>query len=167
MRRSALLSRLRLEQDAEERLFKPYHMSPAGRDADPLCRRPLLPEPLVTLLYAAVSRVRGRESGIGGPWGNHLAASVDTLAQARGVVSRGLTFLVAYGTTREESEVFGAWWEGERGFMQPAEFLLGRGGVVLGSMYASGPVGRMGADEAVRLITTRKRRRHEQEAGAP
>ena len=95
------------------------------------------------------------------------AASVDTLAQARGVVSRGLTFLVAYGTTREESEVFGAWWEGERGFMQPAEFLLGRGGVVLGSMYASGPVGRMGADEAVRLITTRKRRRHEQEAGAP
>ena len=52
--------------------------------------------------------------------------------------------------------MFGVWWEGERGFIQPAEFLLGRGGVVLGSMYASGPVGRMGADEAVRLITTRE-----------
>ncbi len=95
------------------------------------------------------------------------AASVDSLEQAREVVSRGLTFPVAYGTTREESEVFGAWWEGERGFIQPAEFLLGRGGVVLGSMYASGPVGRMGADEAVRLITTRERRRREQGAGAP
>jgi peroxiredoxin len=134
MRRSALLSRLRLEQDAEERLFKPYHDKKAELEA------------LGATIYAA---------------------SVDTLEQAREVVSRGLTFPVAYGTTREESEVFGAWWEGGRGFMQPAEFLLGRGGVVLGSMYASGPVGRMGADEAVRLITTRERRRHEQEAGAP
>ena len=94
------------------------------------------------------------------------AASVDPLEQAREVVRRGLTFPVAYGTTREESELFGAWWDSERGFIQPVEFLLGRGGVVLGSMYASGPVGRMGADEAVRLITTRERRRREQEAGA-
>ena len=45
------------------------------------------------------------------------AASVDSLEQAREVVSRGLTFPVAYSTTREESEVFGAWWEGERGFI--------------------------------------------------
>jgi peroxiredoxin len=95
------------------------------------------------------------------------ATSVDAFEQAQEVVSRGLTFPVAYGTTREESELVGAWWEGERGFIQPAEFLLGRGGVVLGSMYASGPVGRMGADEAARLIMTRERRRREQEAGAP
>lgn len=96
-----------------------------------------------------------------------FAASVDAMEQAQEVVRRGLTFPVAYGTTREESEVFGAWWDGERGFIQPAEFLLGRGGVVLGSMYASGPVGRMGADEAVRLITTRERRRREQAGGVP
>jgi hypothetical protein len=95
-----------------------------------------------------------------------FAASVDSLEQAHEVVTRGLTFPVAYGVTKEESESIGAWWEGERGFIQPAEFLLGRGGVVLGSMYASGPVGRMGADEAVRLITTRERRRRDQEAGA-
>lgn len=94
------------------------------------------------------------------------ATSVDSVEQAQEVVKRGLTFPVAYGTTREESELLGAWWEGERAFIQPAEFLLGRGGVVLGSMYASGPVGRMGADEAVRLITMRERRRREQEAGA-
>ena len=94
------------------------------------------------------------------------AASVDSLEQTQEVVNRGLTFPIAYGTTRQESEVFGAWWDGERGFIQPAEFLLGRGGVVLGSMYASGPVGRMGADEAVQLITTRERRRRAQEAGA-
>ena len=93
------------------------------------------------------------------------AASVDTLEQAREVAGRGLTFPVAYGVTREESEIFGAWWDRDRGFIQPAEFLLGRGGIVLGSMYASGPVGRMGADEAVRLITMRERRRREQESG--
>ena len=95
------------------------------------------------------------------------AASVDTLEQAREVAGRGLTFPVAYGVTREESEVFGAWWDGDRGFIQPAEFLLGRGGVVLGSMYASGPVGRMGVDEVVRLITTRERRRRKQGASTP
>ena len=94
------------------------------------------------------------------------ATSVDSLVQAQEVVGRGLTFPVAYGTTREESELFGAWWDNERGFIQPAEFLLGRGGVVLGSMYASGPVGRMGVDEAVRLITVRERRRREQETEA-
>ena len=59
--------------------------------------------------------------------------------------------------------MIGAWWEETQGFIQPAEFLLGRGGVVLGSMYASGPVGRMGADEAARQINSRERRRLEQE----
>ena len=88
------------------------------------------------------------------------------MEQAQEVVKRGLTYPVGYGVTKEESEVFGAWWEKERGYIQPAELLLGRGGVVLGSMYASGPVGRMGADEAVRLITTRERRRREQEGSA-
>ena len=50
-----------------------------------------------------------------------------------------------------------AWWDdGHGGHIQPAEFLLGRGGVVLGSMYASAPVGRMVAEEAIQLITTRE-----------
>ena len=44
-----------------------------------------------------------------------------------------------------------------------SEFLLGRGGVVLGSMYASGQVGRMGVDEALTFMTNRERRRREQE----
>ena len=94
------------------------------------------------------------------------AASVDTLEQAQDVAGRGLTYPVAYGVTQEESERFGAWWAEDHhgGYTQPAEFLLGRGGVVLGSMYASGPVGRMGADEAIRLITNRENRRRQEEA---
>ena len=95
------------------------------------------------------------------------AISVDTLEQAQEVVGRGLTFPVAYGCTKEDGDAIGVWWgnrppDGEH--VQPAEFLLGRGGVVLGSMYASGPVGRMGADEAIRQITGRERSRLAQEA---
>ena len=94
------------------------------------------------------------------------AASVDSLEQAGEVAAKGLTFPVAYGATRDEGDAIGAWWSDDRGgYIQPAEFLLGRGGVVLGSMYASGPVGRMGADEVVRQITNRERRRLEEAAG--
>ena len=95
---------------------------------------------------------------------NIYAASVDSPDHAQEVVDRGLTFPVAFGVTKEEAGLIGAWWGEEHGgYIQPAEFLLGRGGVVLGSMYASGPVGRMGADEAVRLITNRERRREQEQ----
>ncbi len=92
------------------------------------------------------------------------AVSTDSLEQAREVAGTGLSFNVAYGAAKEDGELVGAWWGEEHdGFIQPTEFLLGRGGVVLGAMYASGPVGRIGADEAVRLITNRERRRLERE----
>lgn len=93
------------------------------------------------------------------------AGSVDTLEQAHAVAANGLTFPIAYGVTIEESDTFGVWpatdYHGT--YLQPSEFLLGRGGVVLGSIYASGPVGRMGADEVLTFITNRERRRREQE----
>ena len=92
------------------------------------------------------------------------AAAVDSEEQVKEVIERGLTFPVGYGVTKELAESIGAWWSDDRGgYIQPAEFLLGRGGVVLGAMYASGPVGRMGADEAVRAITRRERLRVEEE----
>ena len=96
-----------------------------------------------------------------------IAASVDDMEHAKEMADKGLTFPMAYGVTRGESESFGAWWsEDWGGYIQPAEFLLGRGGVVLGSIYASGPVGRMGADEAIRQITRREGLRKEEEAAA-
>ena len=97
------------------------------------------------------------------------AVSTSPLEDSQGVADRGLSFPIAYGATREDADLIDAWWDDNRGgFIQPAEFLLGRGGVVLGAMYASGPVGRMGAEEAVRLINSREQRRREQEqAGAP
>lgn len=95
------------------------------------------------------------------------AASVDTLEQAREVAAQGITFSIGYGVTMEESQTFGAWpaTDHHGTYLQPSEFLLGRGGVVLGSMYASGPVGRMGVDEALTFMTNRERRRREQQGG--
>ena len=81
------------------------------------------------------------------------------------MIESGISFSIAYGCTKEHGDAIGIWWgnhppDGEH--TQPAEFLLGRGGVVLASMYASGPVGRMGPDEALRLIASREQRRSEQ-----
>ncbi len=93
-----------------------------------------------------------------------IAVSVDNQEQAQEVKDKGLTFPVAYGATKADGDLIGAWWSEDRGgYIQPSEFLLGRGGTVLGAMYASGPVGRMSADEAIRLIQNRERRRLEQE----
>ena len=95
------------------------------------------------------------------------AVSVENQEQAQEVKGKGLTFPVAYGATKADGDLIGAWWSEDRGgYIQPTEFLLGRGGVVLGAMYASGPVGRMGADEAIRLINRRENMRREEEGKA-
>ena len=96
------------------------------------------------------------------------AVSVDTKELAQEVKDNNkLSFPMAYGATKADGDLIGAWWSEDRGgYIQPAEFLLGRGGTVLGGMYASGPVGRMGADEAIRLITRRENIRREEEAAA-
>ena len=95
------------------------------------------------------------------------AVSVENQEQGQEVKGKGLTFPVAYGATKADGDLIGAWWSEDRGgYIQPTEFLLGRGGVVLGAMYASGPVGRMGADEAIRLINRRENMRREEEGKA-
>ena len=76
-----------------------------------------------------------------------IAVCVENAEQAGGMISSSPW---PTAPPKEDGELIGAWWsEGRGGYIQPAEFLLGRGGVVLGAMYASGSVGRMGADEAV------------------
>jgi hypothetical protein len=41
-------------------------------------------------------------------------------------------------------------------YIQPMEFLLGRGGAVYGAMYATGPIGRMAVDEAINGLIFRR-----------
>ena len=72
----------------------------------------------------------------------------------------GAQFPIAHGVTQADAAALGSWWSDRRGgFIEPTEFLLGRGGTVLGSLYASGPVGRISVDEALYLIRNRERRR--------
>ncbi len=72
----------------------------------------------------------------------------------------GLTFPIAYGITPESVESLAPWWtEDDRHgrYLQPTEFLISRG-VVLGSMYASGPIGRMDVAQVTTFIRNRERR---------
>ncbi len=72
-----------------------------------------------------------------------------------------LTFPVAYGMTESEFASVGGWWTTDHHgrYMQPAELLISRGGVIFGSMYASGPVGRMSVEEVITAIESREQRR--------
>ena len=89
------------------------------------------------------------------------AASVEPKELVREMAGKsGVSFPMAYGVTRADADRLGSWWSEDRGgYIQPTEFLLGRGGTVLGAMYASGPVGRISPDEAVHFIESRERRR--------
>ena len=90
-----------------------------------------------------------------------VAASVEPQELVREMAGKsGVTFPMAYGVSRADADRLGSWWSDDRGgYIQPTEFLLGRGGTVLGAMYASGPVGRISPDEAVHFIEGRERRR--------
>ena len=72
----------------------------------------------------------------------------------------GLTFPVAYNVNETDFEPLGAWWTTDHHgrYMQPLELLISRGGVVFGSMYASGPVGRMSFEEVLVAIRSREQR---------
>lgn len=83
------------------------------------------------------------------------AASVDTPDQATEVVTKNnLTFTMIHSVEKRQTESIGVWWgtdhHGE--YSQPAEFLLDANGKILGSLYASGPIGRMSVSEAIKMI---------------
>ncbi len=80
-----------------------------------------------------------------------IAASVDD-AEMAAEVQVDLDFPVAYGVTREQADSIGAWWEDRRSIVQPSEFILDGSGKVVSSTYSSGPIGRLDAADAMKLI---------------
>ena len=87
-----------------------------------------------------------------------VAASVDAKDKAE-EVARGVGFPVAYGVTRSAADAVGAWWEERRNFVQPAEFVIGADGKVIASTYSSSPIGRIDANELVKLLQIYESRR--------
>ena len=84
----------------------------------------------------------------------------DRETAARMAEEEGLTFPIAYGVTEESVQALDPWWTEDKAhgrYLQPTEFLV-RHGVVFGSMYASGPIGRMGVRQAMALIKYRESR---------
>ncbi len=68
----------------------------------------------------------------------------------------GLTFPIAYGITEDQvADLAPLWTEDERHgrYVQPTEFLVAkRRRTAFGTMYASGPIGRMSVDEVLYLL---------------
>ena len=85
--------------------------------------------------------------------GAHIIAASADSEEHGDEFAKLVNFPVAYGVTRDDADCLGAWWGEQRNNIQPAEFLISRDGMVLQSLYASGPVGRMAPDELVRLLT--------------
>ena len=97
-----------------------------------------------------------------------IGATVEDRETATETVQEdGLTFPLAYGITDEDVRELDPWWaEDHRGrYLQPMEFLLLRGGTAFGSMYASGPLGRIAIEQVLVSVRGREKRRLEQESG--
>lgn len=80
-----------------------------------------------------------------------IAASVDTGDDAKSVAD-GLSISVAEGVTKDQADSLDSWWEDNRGIIQPSEFLLNGSGKVLTSSYSSGPLGRMEAEDVIKMV---------------
>lgn len=88
-----------------------------------------------------------------------IALSVDPLDKARETVEQHkLEFPVAWGLQAADGERVGAAWEDQRGFIQPAQFILNAEGQVMHTVYGEGPLGRITADDVLRWVAFQRSR---------
>ena len=80
-----------------------------------------------------------------------IAATVDSQEKTQEVAA-SLNFPGAYGVTRDIGNALGSWWDEQRDFIQPSEFVLNAKGKVIFSAYSNAPVGRMDPAETLTLI---------------
>jgi peroxiredoxin len=82
------------------------------------------------------------------------ALSTDPLDKAQDTVNKlHLAFPVLYGLDGPKTaETLGAWYEERRNIIQPSAFILGPDRKILSVTHSSGPVGRLVAKDAERLI---------------
>ena len=74
-----------------------------------------------------------------------------------------LSFPIAHGVTHEQADMIGAWWNDNRGIIQPSEFLLNANGTVIASTYSSTPIGRIEPGDALKRVDFLERKRLEAE----
>ncbi len=89
-----------------------------------------------------------------------IAVSVDPEDKAKEVADE-VSVPVAFGATRADGDAVGAWWGEPQNIIQPAEFVIGDDGKVVISSYSSGPIGRLDADDVVKLVDFYEKRKKE------
>ena len=81
-----------------------------------------------------------------------VAASIAPEDKSKEVADE-VNFPVGEGVSREIADALGSWWEDRRSIIQPSEFILGPDNKVIASSYSDGPLGRMQADDMVKLVS--------------
>lgn len=80
-----------------------------------------------------------------------FAGSVDSMEDAN-TVQNDVSFPIAHGVERSTADLLGAWWNEDRVFMQPSQFLMKGNGEIIQSTYSDGPLGRILADDVCGLV---------------
>ena len=62
-----------------------------------------------------------------------------------------VSFPVGFGAGEEHRDLLGSWWEERRGLIQPSEFIIDSSGKVVASSYSSGPIGRIDAQDVIKM----------------
>ena len=90
-----------------------------------------------------------------------VALSVDPLDKAREMAERvKATFPIVYGLkVPEDAEKVGAYWEERRGIVHATNFIIDADKKVIQACYATGPIGRIVAEDALRSVQGQKRRK--------
>ena len=90
-----------------------------------------------------------------------IALSVDPLDKAKEMVERtGATFPIGYGLkVPQDADKVGAYWEERRGIIHATNFTLGPDRKVLQACFATGPIGRIAAVDALSSIRGTKKRK--------
>lgn len=83
-----------------------------------------------------------------------VAISVKDEASARETAERtGVTFPMGYGLPlHQTAEKLGAYYEDRREILHATGFLLQPDGVISVAVYSSGPIGRLVAEDVLRLV---------------
>jgi peroxiredoxin len=90
-----------------------------------------------------------------------VALSVDPLEKAKEMAEKtGATFPIGYGLkVPEDAEKVGAYWEQRRGIIHATNFTFGPDRKILQACFATGPIGRIAAVDALSSIRGTKKRR--------
>jgi|TARA_B100001964_G_scaffold219402_1_gene261446 hypothetical protein len=67
-------------------------------------------------------------------------------------VGKNLSFPVAWGVERDTGNKLGSFWDEQRDFMQPTEFVVTGSGRIISSTYSSSPIGRTDPEDALTLL---------------